>query len=163
MFTSVRAKMYVSAINIQADPDRPERAVVHFNCVYSPDPDTENNKFWTATPSGSAKVAVVNPRETSYVAGKPYYLDFVPNDEGEFRVLEFKGPQSDSRGGDLGYVAVRLSSYKVIETEQNGVKHTVYPSEWAEVQMNINNPACFDFFSKDAGYDVTFSPAPTKG
>lgn len=40
------------------------------------DPDHENSKFWSATPSGSFKVSTVNKAAVESMAlGKEYYID----------------------------------------------------------------------------------------
>ena len=49
-----------------------------FRPVYgNGDPNHENTKFWTATPSGELKLGMVSPEAWSkFELGKEYYLDF---------------------------------------------------------------------------------------
>ncbi len=45
--------------------------------VYSPDPTSENHKFWTSSPSGSLTLGCVNEEAAvKFELGKEYYLDF---------------------------------------------------------------------------------------
>ncbi len=43
------------------------------------DPNHENTKFWSASPSGEIKLGTVNPEAWSqFELGKSYYVDFTP-------------------------------------------------------------------------------------
>lgn len=54
-----------------------EKRTLNFTPVYSDDPDSENRKFWDATPSGSLQLGVVNQDAWGlFDLGKSYYLDF---------------------------------------------------------------------------------------
>ena len=45
--------------------------------VYSTDPNSENKKFWDASPSGSIELGVVNQAAWSeFELDKEYYIDF---------------------------------------------------------------------------------------
>lgn len=46
-----------------------------FTPVYSMDPDSENKKFWDATPSGSLELGSTSLPDGHFVIGKSYYLD----------------------------------------------------------------------------------------
>jgi len=47
---------------------------VAMNPVYSSDPNSENKKFWDATPSGNINFAWINDR-VKFEPGKEYYVD----------------------------------------------------------------------------------------
>jgi len=69
-----------NVVATRADTDRPvpeEKRTLNFTPVYSDDPESENRKFWDASPSGSLQLGVVN-REAwdHFELGKSYYLDF---------------------------------------------------------------------------------------
>jgi len=45
-----------------------------FHPVYSDDENSENKKFWEATPSGKLEFQCLNP-DVKFEAGKEYYID----------------------------------------------------------------------------------------
>lgn len=46
--------------------------------VYSPDPASENGRFWAASPSGEIKLGTINPNAwQAFELGSEYYVDFV--------------------------------------------------------------------------------------
>ena len=46
------------------------------NAVYSDDPNSENRKFWEATPCGSLQMNCINPTASAqFEIGKEYYID----------------------------------------------------------------------------------------
>jgi len=51
---------------------------VNLGAVYgTDDPQSENSKFWTATPTGSISLAINNPLGAEvFELGKDYYVDF---------------------------------------------------------------------------------------
>lgn len=50
---------------------------VTLNPVYNSDPESENGKFYAATPSGSILLAVINPSAAAgFEVGKEYYVSF---------------------------------------------------------------------------------------
>lgn len=52
-----------------------------FRPVYSDDPNSENKKFWEATPGGRLELECVNQEVwDKFEVGKEYYLDFTPVD-----------------------------------------------------------------------------------
>ena len=56
-----------------------ELRTLEFSPVYSDDPNSENRKFWTASPQGSIKLGTVNPEAwEKFELGKDYYIDFTP-------------------------------------------------------------------------------------
>jgi hypothetical protein len=56
-----------------------EMKTLHFSPVYSSDPNSENRKFWQASPNGQLTLGVVNPEASSqFELNKEYYLDFSP-------------------------------------------------------------------------------------
>lgn len=47
--------------------------------VKDEDPESENGKFWTATPMGSISLTINNPDGAEvFELGKEYYVDFIP-------------------------------------------------------------------------------------
>jgi hypothetical protein len=82
---SVRCKVRCDFNNF--DPDRSDiPASLSFSVVYDPDPKSENGKFFSATPTGSISLGVVNPdAAASFETGKLYYVDFevAPDLKGE--------------------------------------------------------------------------------
>lgn len=54
---------------------------VKLSPVYSDDPESENKKFWDATPSGELTMRINNPAAADFFElGREYYLDFTPVD-----------------------------------------------------------------------------------
>ena len=54
-----------------------EMRTLILNPVYSPDVNSENRKFWDASPAGELRLGTVNPEAWSqFELGKGYYLDF---------------------------------------------------------------------------------------
>jgi hypothetical protein len=48
-----------------------------FSPVYSQDPESENKKFWDASPQGEVRLGTVNPEAwKQFELGQEYYLDF---------------------------------------------------------------------------------------
>lgn len=106
---SVRAKFKVQRIESQLyrkqrDPkggygdgniiDVEMRTVV-LSPVYSDDPDSENRKFWDASPAGEIKLGTINPAAwEQFELGGEYYIDFtlagpllgIPHDLSAMRV-----------------------------------------------------------------------------
>ena len=53
-----------------------ELKTLTFSPTYSNDPESENKKFWEATPGGELKFNCVNAKAVEYFTlGKEYYLD----------------------------------------------------------------------------------------
>ena len=64
-YTGQDGKEVVSAREVQLSP------------VYSDDPDSENRRFWTATPSGLLSMWITNPNACNqFEVGQEYYLEF---------------------------------------------------------------------------------------
>lgn len=52
--------------------------------VYSAEPDSENKKFWDATPSGELVMRINNPATADWFElGQEYYLDFTPAEDSD--------------------------------------------------------------------------------
>jgi hypothetical protein len=52
---------------------------VRFAAVYGNDPNHENRKFWSATPSGTIEMQVMNQEAAAqFKYGQEYYIDFTP-------------------------------------------------------------------------------------
>lgn len=61
-----------------------EMTTVVLSPVYSQDPDSENKKFWDATPSGEVKLGTINKAAADYFElGEEYYLDFTKAEKAE--------------------------------------------------------------------------------
>ena len=55
---------------------------VQLNPVYSDDKNSENGKFYAATPGGSITLSWVRPEVAAqFEVGKAYYIDFTPASE----------------------------------------------------------------------------------
>lgn len=80
---AIRAKFRVNRINNQEYTDKEtNKAVVAsrevvMNPVYSHDPESENHRFWKASPSGTLSIWINNPAAyNQFEVGQEYYLDF---------------------------------------------------------------------------------------
>ncbi len=80
---TVRAKFYCDRIDKTESAYRQgneyvkqEARTFHLRPVYSDDPNSENKKFWNATPGGELTLQAVN-RDVwdKFEIGKEYYLD----------------------------------------------------------------------------------------
>lgn len=79
---AVRAKFTVQSIERQLSYQGKEVHTVKMAPVYSNDPESENRKFWEASPSGSLQLGMVNAEAVNqFELGKEYYLDFTPAGE----------------------------------------------------------------------------------
>lgn len=60
-------------------PIKAEKRTLNFTPVCSSDENSENKKFWSASPSGSLQLGVVNQAAWSFFElEKEYYIDFSP-------------------------------------------------------------------------------------
>lgn len=80
----VRAKVYVNSITNKdyykpAEGNARFNEVVEFRFVNGNDPDTENAKFWDATPEAQpVQMTIRNPgAQGLFKIGEEFYLDFV--------------------------------------------------------------------------------------
>ena len=94
---SVRAKFKVTRIEVQSGSmlrrnedgsfatnenggqvyDKVEQRTVVMHPVYSNDPNSENAKFWSATPAGEIRLGTVNPAAWQmFEIDGEYYADF---------------------------------------------------------------------------------------
>jgi hypothetical protein len=72
---TARAKMTLNTVTISKYGDKEMRSF-KFNPVYSQDPESENKKFWDASPSGELNLGVVNQQVWPiFEVGEEYYLD----------------------------------------------------------------------------------------
>jgi hypothetical protein len=62
-----------------------KQPTVHLGAIYAPDdPQSENGRFWTATPSGSIALAINNPVGAEvFDVGEDYYVTFEKVGSGE--------------------------------------------------------------------------------
>jgi hypothetical protein len=79
---AVRAKFKVTSVEYTEsyyEKGGPPLATISMTPVYSNDPESENHKFWKASPSGQLKLGTINPEAAKqFELGKEYYLDFTP-------------------------------------------------------------------------------------
>ncbi len=74
---SVRAKFIVQSIEKSLGYQGKEVSTIKMAAVYSQDPESENRKFWEASPSGTLVLGVVNSEAAGqFELGREYYLDF---------------------------------------------------------------------------------------
>ena len=74
----VRAKFKVDSIERQRGYDGKETQTIKLTPVYkNNDPNSENSKFYAATPGGSIHLTVVRPEVgNSFPLGGEFYVDF---------------------------------------------------------------------------------------
>ncbi len=66
-----------SVLPINPAQEMPSGVIVNLSAVMSDDPESENGKFWTATPSGQTTLWINNPEGAAvFEQGKDYYVDF---------------------------------------------------------------------------------------
>ena len=59
-----------------------EVRTISMSPVYSPDPNSENKRFWDATPSGKIELGVLNPEAwATFELGRAYYVSFAQADD----------------------------------------------------------------------------------
>lgn len=77
---TVRAKFTVSS----KIPHGYGGTTVTLSAVYSNDPHSENKVFSDATPSGQISISIADgkPALEAFELGKPYYVDFMPAEQG---------------------------------------------------------------------------------
>jgi hypothetical protein len=82
---SVRAKFRVQSITSSVGTIRNEDGsygsgevkTIKMSPTYDSNPESENGKFWAASPGGELSLNVVNPKAVEqFELGKDYYLDF---------------------------------------------------------------------------------------
>lgn len=76
----VRAKfkcMKIEKQDVGYDGNVKEMQTVTLSPMYSTDPESENKKFWDATPQGQVQLGCINLEAAKFFElGKYYYLDF---------------------------------------------------------------------------------------
>jgi hypothetical protein len=82
---TVRAKFKVNMVTLQMGSTKNEEGkwvpapikTVHLSPVYSDDPNSENKKFWQASPSGKIELGCINMAAADqFELDKEYYIDF---------------------------------------------------------------------------------------
>lgn len=72
----IRAKFTVQSIESTLW-GKEEIKSIKLNPVYSSDLNSENGKFWKASPSGDIRLGTINPEASSqFELGAEYYVDF---------------------------------------------------------------------------------------
>lgn len=81
----VRAKFRVTSVTRTEGWQKDEHGkpkelqTIKLSPVSSSDPNSENAKFWAATPSGQIELGTVNADAAKqFEIGKEYYVDFTP-------------------------------------------------------------------------------------
>lgn len=144
------AMMYVSAVNLSGNCGTElSSAVVHLNCVYSPDETKEEHTFWKASPNGSGKMRFRDAKDAEmFRPGRKFKVYFTRDDEdGTYQLIEA------TKGGDLSY------NYLSIRVQEH--KRETY--EWAEIVMQIDNPHAWPTFEptepdKPVRFKIAFMP-----
>lgn len=78
----VRAKFYVDSVTTHAPYKGKQGGTVRLCPVYSPDPNSENKKFWDATPSGLIEMTVMDLTVLAgFTPGQKFYVEFLPADD----------------------------------------------------------------------------------
>lgn len=86
MNATIRAKIKIDSVreslNIHEGDGKKHGEQISAMAVYSEDKTTENYSFSVATPSLSLQMYINNPGAfDKLIAGKEYYLDFIPVDD----------------------------------------------------------------------------------
>lgn len=153
---TVRAKFYVSAINKESNQPYNDQApfvsdVVHLAASYSQDPDSENFKFWTASPSG--KCSIVLDEKSGFPPdffelSKFYYIDMVP-------------AAHDAEDPDVWWVQSvnQIAERKSCEPGQVDVVLLGADNWRTRFEISIRNKAVMDYYKLGGRYRVAFSKA----
>lgn len=73
---NVRAKFIVRAKEASLYAGQ-ELTTVKLDPAYSPDPNSENGKFWKYTPMGKIELGTINKAAAdAFELGREYYIDF---------------------------------------------------------------------------------------
>lgn len=147
MLRKTRCKFYVSSINAGSNPPVPEQqphiwATVHLNASYSPDPNTENYAFWSATPVGNAILKVMGEQVKTYEVGTFWYIDIWEDENGAWETAKYEEFEYN------------------INVELIGEPNSKFP--WAErskVSFGITNKSAWEIFGEGKRYSVEFIPA----
>jgi len=124
--------MYVSSVNL-SDTERGDAALatVSLNAAFSPDPSTENHKFWISTPTGAVTLRLAAEEAELYMPGSFFYVDLQALEEGEtaetevvLRKLEQNGDWSRTIG--LSRISERFSGG--ISVEFSVTNKVVWPA-----------------------------------
>ena len=132
---SVRAKLRCMSVTRTWD----NSTNIELQPVTQKGKNSENEKFWKATPSGTAEIRFNGPsvdsRGEEYQPGDYYYVDLVKSSEG---------------GWTLTTVTKHGSGHGSVELNTNGkttIKH--YKDlgfSYSKMQMAIDNPSAFEAF-----------------
>ncbi len=76
----VRAKFYVSSINVAVQPGSDPYSEVTLKPVYGSQGGSDDNATWSKwTPDGEIKMTLTNPDALdSFNLGESYFIDFTP-------------------------------------------------------------------------------------
>lgn len=124
---------------------------VELSPVVQNGPSKENDEFWKATPSGSAKLQFVGPsidsRGEEYAPGDYYYIDMHQDDDGGWALTTVTTHSNDS-----GHVELNTNGKTTVGwREGDGFSYS-------KLEMGIDNKPAFEVFNKlGAAWDVTFT------
>ncbi len=141
------AKLYVSAVNQSSSTpgEASPQTIIHFNAVYSPDPQSENYSWSKATPSGTMKVST--RKDHDFRAGRTYRVYIEPKDGGDGVRTILERPNEES-------IRVRIETPKFEVVD--GVK--TYHGEWMEIELWVNNHHAWPTFTGSEQFKIVLMP-----
>ena len=149
--------MFVSAVNRVSEGL--VKTEVHLNCVYSPDPKTEEHSFWKASPNGQLKLTYWGELPFDFRPGQKFYVDVTRGLAADAMTSELRGI-----GFEIGRPYVdgkivddpKITRIKV-DLYGKGAEHPDLPNQvydyWS-MKMDIDNDRVFEFYSID---ELTYS------
>lgn len=148
---TIVAKMYVASVVVTGDCNNTEavRTHVNLNCVYSPDPTTENHTFWKASPNGTLRISFPPGFDIPYWfnAGQMFKIYHRQDPEGQWRLL--RNSIEDGRMNIQLHLASATDWHKHISAMED---------------MSIDNKDVFPAYADhDARYKVLFVPVTKEG
>jgi hypothetical protein len=121
--------------------------------VMANSPAEEDKSFWEATPSGKAEMNYLleDGDEEPFELGAYYYIDMVPDDEGDW-VINTRTQHATGRRGANGEIVLAASGPGDWRTP--GLKHS-------KLHMGIDNPVAMEAFGDvESKWNVVFTRAP---
>ena len=118
--------------------------------VIASGPDEEDKSFWEATPSGAAEVNFLlgDGDEKPFELGAYYYIDMVPDGEGDW-VVHTRSEHATGHRGANGEVVLAASGPGDWRTP--GLKHS-------KLHMGIDNPGAMAAFKDvESRWNVVFT------
>ena len=128
-----------------------QSTAVELSPVVQNGPSKENDEFWKATPSGTAKLCFVGPsfdsRGEEYTPGDYYYIDMRKDVDGGWCLSTVT-----THSNDNGHVKVATNGKTTVGwREGDGFSHS-------SMEMGIDNIPAFEAFDNPGGtWDVQFT------